>query len=82
MSQPSSWEDVPAGTLAVLLIDPAKPPLVLFNAATYEVGDGDLVVTSRRGNVLRIRAGAWMGIGTVEHDPELGAWIAMETHAA
>jgi hypothetical protein len=74
-------DEIPAGTLAVILTDGAQ--LVLLHCFEYEVGgDGDLFFRhSRRGKVVTYEPGEWSAIGTVEHDVEGGSYVALERFA-
>lgn len=80
VERPTDLDQVPVGTYA-LLTPASDAPVVLLNADRYEVGDGDLIVTSKKGNTRRFKAGEWLGIGTIERDDEGGSYIALERHA-
>lgn len=63
------------GELVALLADGQF--CVLRGAARYEVADGDLVITSKKGRVYSFPPDAWAAIGTYEEHEGLG-YIALE----
>jgi hypothetical protein len=71
---PRSWGEVEVGSFVLMTKDRM---VSLLNTVGYEVGDGDLFLYSRSGNVLQIPRGQWLGIGTLERT-EGGSWVAIE----
>ena len=52
-------------------------PFLLANIRRWEVGgNGDLVIISRRGNIVRLEAGSWLVVGRWHAD---GVLVAAES---
>lgn len=73
-------DSVPVGTHVIVWADPQRHPLIVLNSDTCQVGDGELVITTKGGNFVHALPGVWMAVGTIEEDA--GArYIALDTFA-